>query len=301
VFKKLMEQVDAQKDVILYDPVNADAVQDIIDAPNLHTVACTNPAGINTISLGGQNQDNVEMTMQLQTWYNYIAGNPDQMAGIRQQAKTATQSEIMQANSSITLNDMRSIIYDETSEVSKKQAWYLHTDPFISVPHTKRSIGGEQVQLWLTPEQQEPDFMQYAGFKIRQRSMTTLDPQIRSKRIIEYAQNVLPSLAMTAQVLTQMGIEFNIKRAATMIAEELDISDITVEMFNDPEFQQRLEKMLEMGPQDQGKANAMNPRAVSTQGGFPMSRNVQTPKQESRGKAQESAGISQSARTVGGY
>lgn len=300
VFKKLMDQVDAQKDVILYRPELADVVQDLIDAGNLDTIACGDPTGVATISLGGQNKDNVEMAGQLPVWYNYIAGNPEQMAGIQQASKTATQAQIMQANSSVTLNDMRDIAYDETSGVSKKQAWYLHTDPFINQPFTKRTTGGEEIQLWLTPEQREPDFLQFGRFKIRQRSMSNLDPQIKSKRVEAFATNTVPAAAMAAQVCMQQGIAFNLQRFLTNLAEELDINDVMVEVFNDPEFQQRLEIMLQMGPQNQGKAS-MNPTAVSQQGGFPMGRSVKSPGQENRSMSQETAGISQSARTVGGY
>lgn len=300
VFKKLMEQVDAQKDVVLFRPELADVVQDLVDAENLDTVACNDPAGVTTISLGGQNRDNVEMAGQLSVWYNYIAGNPEQMAGIQQASKTATQAQIMQANSSVTLNDMRDIAYDETGGVSKKQAWYLHTDPLINMPFTKRTTGGEEIQLWLTPEQREPDFLQFGRFKIRQRSMSRLDPQIRSKRIEQFATNTVPAAAMAAQVCMQMGIPFNLQRFLTNLAEELDFSDFMTDVFNDPEFQQKLEIMLQMGPQNQGKAS-MNPTAVSQQGGFPMSRGVKSPGQENRSMSQETAGISQSARTVGGY
>lgn len=300
VFKKLMEQVDAQKDVILYEPQLADIMQDLIDAGNLETVACTNPKGINTVSLGGQNNMNVEMAGQLQIWYNYIAGNPEQMAGIQQRSKTATQAEIMQANSNVTLGDMRNIIYDETAGVSKNQAWYMYTDPFINAPLTKRETGGEVIQLWLTPEQRRGTFFEYV-FKIRQRSMTKLDPQIRSKRIAEFAANIVPAAAMAAQVCMQMGVEFNLQRFLTNTAEEMGIGDFMSEVFNDPTFQARMEMIAEMGPQDQDKANTMNPRAVSQQGGFPMSRKVLGPGQEINQKRQEAAGQSQSARTVGGY
>lgn len=301
VFKKLMDQVDAQKDVILYTPELADVVQDLIDAGNLDTVACTNPEGVKTISLGGQNRDNVEMAGQLQIWYNYIAGNPEQMAGIQQASKTATQAQIMQANSSVTLNDMRDVAYDETAEVSKKHAWYLHTDPLINLPFTKRTTGDEEIQLHLTPEQREPDFLLYGLFKIRQRSMSRLDPQMRTKRVEQFATNTVPAAAMAAQVCMQMGVKFNLQRFLTRVSEELDIDDLMVDVFDDPEFQERLEIMVQMGQGSPGKANAMNPQAVSQEKGSPMRQKVQSPMQENRSASQQTAGAAQSARTIGGY
>jgi len=295
IFKKLMEQADRQKDIALYKPNLADAVQDVIDAEDGEAVACDDPKGINVVSFGGENRDNSAMVAQLQVWYNYIAGNPDQMAGIRQESETATQAEILNANSSITLNDMHDIIYDGTADISKKQAWYLYTDPLIEIPKTKRTTGGEEIQLWLTPEQRMGDFFEYI-FSVKQRSMSRLDPLMRAKRIMEFATNVVPAATMAAQACTQMGVEFNLQRFLTGVAEELDINEFMVDVFNDSEFQNRLAMIEKQGEQNPGKAQVLSMKGVTQNKGFPMTKNSSTPAQESNRFAQQTAGVAQSEK-----
>ena len=81
---------------------------------------------------------------------------------------------------------------------------------------TKRKTGGEQQQLRLTPEQRQGDFLDFT-FKIVARSMTKLDPMVRSKRILEFCTNVVPAAATTAMTMMQIGVPFNIQRYLTRI------------------------------------------------------------------------------------
>ncbi len=299
VFKKMMDQIDAQKDIVFYRPALADIMEDVRTADNLECIATDDPGGIVKESFGGQNRDNVEAVGQIQGWFNYLAGNVDQIAGIQQKSKTATQAQIMQSNANVTLTDMQEIISDATGELSGKHAWYLHTDPLIRTPKTKRETGGEEVQLWLTPEQRQGDFLEYI-FTIKKRSMGQMDPQMRINNVKEFAVNAVPAAAMAAQACLQMGIEFNLQRFLTNLADEMGINDFMVEVFNDPEFQQKMQLMAEMGPQDTGKASMLNPGAVRQNGGSPIQRTVQTPGQQQNSNSQQTAAGSQQANKLGG-
>ncbi|HDY86800.1 MAG TPA: hypothetical protein ENH82_01650, partial [bacterium] len=219
MFKKIMDQGDRQRDILVYNPAQADEAQDILESRDGDSVASQDPKGINVISYGGQNRNNEVMLQELQVWYNYIAGNPDQMAGnmtrgTKGSKETATRSQILQGNANISMEDARDILYDKTAEVSQKVGWYLHTDPLINLPVTKRKTGGEQIQLWLTPEQRQGDFLKFI-FRIRAKSMSRMDPTIKSKRIVEFGTNLVPALMNAAMVAMQMGVRFNIQRAIT--------------------------------------------------------------------------------------
>ncbi|KKL51265.1 hypothetical protein LCGC14_2297210, partial [marine sediment metagenome] len=229
IFKKIMDQSDRQKDILIYPPSEADAAQDVVDSKDGDTVMSSNPKEINVVSFGGQNRNNEVMLQEAQMWYNYVSGNPDQMAGNMTKGtgapkESATRSQIIQSNSQVGLEDARDILYDSTAEVNRKMAWYLHTDPLIKIPLTKRATGGKQIQLFLTPEQRQGDFFRFT-FKIKARSMSRLDPAIRSKRMVEFAVNILPGLINAAMIAMQMGQRFNIQRAVTDLAEELGILD----------------------------------------------------------------------------
>jgi hypothetical protein len=307
VFVKMINQFENQKDVGLYNPAQVDTVSQIEEAVTGDWVSTMDPKGINVVSFGGQNEKNERFMQELYTIYNMMAGNPELISGQSMpggRGTTATAVQALQGNASIGIEDMRDIVYDSTAEVQRRIAWYLHTDPFIELPLTKRGTGGEEVQLNLTPEQRMGDFLDYT-FKIVARSMTKMDPMVRSKRIVEFCTNIIPGAAQTAMVLMQIGQQFNIAKYLNQIAFEMGIQDIVEDMFNDPEWQQKMEIMMLLGPQNPGKAGGGGSIAGAAQNkGNAMARPISMPGQEFNQQVQSTAAIGQSMNqgmTVGGY
>jgi hypothetical protein len=303
MFVKIMDQAGRQKDLVFYEPGNADEAQEAWEAPDGTWIKSSNPKGFAQVNLGGQEKGNEVWLAQLATWFNFVSGNPEQMGGQKSNAKTATQAEILQANATVSLEDVRGIVYDRTSQVSKKIAWFLHYDPLIQVPLVRRVTGGQDQQVWLTPEQKRGDFLEYF-FKLLPKSMQKLDPIIRTKRIIEYASTVIPQAVMAATAMLQLGYPFNLQRYLTKIAEEMDIGDWINDMFDDPEFRQRLQLQMLMGPMNPGGGKVGQNgggSAQSTQnGGYAnVQRKTTSPQQDQNAEAQTTSAISQSARIAG--
>lgn len=298
VFKKFMDQSDRQKDLVLYEPAMADVAQFVLDAHDGESQATTNPDGVKVVSFGGQNPDNERMVAELRMWFNYMAGNPDQMAGISSSAATgkATEVQILQNNASITTEDMRDIIAEFQSDISKKEGWFMINDPFINMPLSKRTTGGREVQLRLTPEQKMGDWFELM-FTIVKRSMTVKDPAMRARAVMEFYTNVFPSVMSAAIQALQMGVEFNVTRALMQAAEEMGISDMMVEIFNDPDFQRRMQIYERLGPKKGGKGGTgmNNPQAIQQQGGFPRQQPIPGPETQFNQQAQQTAGMAQSA------
>jgi len=290
-----MNQAERQKDVVLYDPAYADEAQAVVEAFDGEAIGCNNPDAVKVVSFGGQNPDNEKMVMTLRSWFNAMAGNPEQLAGTRgsTQTKTATEFQGLQSNAAVGLQDMRDITYDIAADISKKEAWYIHTDPLIKMPLTKRTTGDAEIQIWLTPEQRQGDWAELT-FEIVKRSMNVVEPHLRAKRIIEFYTNILPAIAMTAMQNMQLGIPFNVQRAVMQAAEELGIEDAISEVFNDPTFQQRMELFMQMGPKDAGKGQIISPKGVAQNEGFPMKRNILTPGQDFNQQSQMGAADMQS-------
>jgi hypothetical protein len=173
-------------------------------------------------------------------------------------------------------------------------AWYLHTDPFIQLPMTKRVTGGEEKQLVLTPELRMGDFLDFV-FTIKSRSMTKMDPMVRSKRILEFCTNVIPAGATTAQTLMMIGQPFNLNKYYTQIAIEWGIGDWVEELLVDPGFQNKLKIMLALGPQNPGKAKSPNTQVgIQQNGGAPMNMAIPSISQENNAAPQAVAAIGQS-------
>lgn len=290
---KMMEQADRQKDLVIADASAADEAEDMRTARD-GDVIVADPNSAKMMSFGGQNQRNELMLNQLQIWHNFMSGNPAQMAGIKSDARTATQASILEANANVVIEDERELIYECGARINRKQAWYLHTDPLIKLPLSKRVPGGEHIQLYLTPEQRQGDFLDFV-FTLKARSMSRLDPNIKSKRIIEFATNLMPSLMAAAQIAVQMGVEFNVQKAVTDLADQLDVTDEVQDWFNDPQFQQRIELMMQLGPQNAGKAEPVSGQGIRQNGGYPGAKKIAGPQTESRQNAQEGANQSQEA------
>ena len=301
MFRKFMEQGDRQKDILLYKPQYADDAEAVRTAIDGDCIATNDPSAFNTVSFGGQSADNEKMITQLRSWFNYLAGNPDQMSGMSSGAKTnrATEVQMLQANASVVTEDMRDIIADVNAEISKKESWFMMHDPLINIPLSKRVSGGREVQIWLTSEQRQGDHSEYF-FKIKKRSMQIQEPHLRSKAIMEFYTNVLPSVMTSAQISMQIGVPFNATRALMQAAEELGLEDVMVEVFEDPTFMRRWQMFQQQGPQDFGKGQIVNPRAVAQNGGFPMAHSIAGPETEFNQNAQATAAVGQAAFGVGG-
>ena len=289
---KLMNQANRQKDIGIYDPAGADEAEDIRTASDGDMIAGA-PDTVNVVSFGGQSQKSEVMLERLQVWANYMSGNPDQVAGLASDAESATQASILQANSTITIEDARGMVYNAAADTSKKKAWYMHTDPFIDVPLSRRKPGGNYEQLTLTPEQRRGDFLDYT-FKIKARSMSRLDPAVRTKRIIEFATNVMPSVVNSAMINSQLGIPTNVPEILTDIADELGILEDVQDWFIDETFIQRMQLVQQLGPQPTGKAGMAGPTA-----GTGNQAKIQSGFQERKQIEQLPANESQSARTSG--
>lgn len=292
IFRKMADQADRQKDLLVYQPSESDAAQSMIDARDGEVVASNNPQGVQAVSMGGQNSDNEQMLVQVQSWFSVMSGGTEQLGGSRSTAKTATQAELLAAGQAVTIEDAKGILYDKTSSIGRRIGWYLHTDPLINLPMVKRE-NGKRVYLELTPEQRSGDFLRFV-FTTTARSMSRLDPQIKARRMMEFATNILPAAAQAAQVSMQMGTPFNFPRFVIGIAEELGMGDWVAEIFNDEQYMQKMEIMLQQGPQNPGKSG-VSPQAIQSNGIKP-----RTPTQEVRRQEQEPAAVSQAARTVGG-
>jgi len=290
---KNMNQADREKSIGIYDPAGADEAEDIRTTSDGDMVA-GNPDSVKVVTFGGNNVKSEQMLQQCQIWHNYMSGNPDQMSGLVSNAESATQANILQANATITIEDARDMIYDFAADTAGKRAWYIHTDPFMDIMLARRRPGGEYEQLQLTPEQRDGDFFDYT-FTLKARSMSRLDPAVKSKRIVEFATNLVPSLINSAMVAMQMGIPFNVQEAITDLAEEMGILDDVQDWFNDPTFMQRVQLQMAMNPQPAGKATPGQTGAGPR--GIPQQTKMQSPFQERKQTEQIGANESQSART----
>lgn len=274
LFKKAMKQADRQKNVTLYQPSEADVAEAIHDAKDGEWIASQNPDGVQVKSYEGPSAETVQMTQSIYGWFNLVAGNPDLMSGASVNSDRATGQQILQQNASVSVGDMRDMTYEFAAEISNKEAWYLHNDDLMfqpgqpGIPLIKRLSNGGQRQEFLTPTDRTGEF-DTLGFTIVKRSMTVIDPQTRTQLLQNFAANIMPQAAMVAQTAMQIGQQFNLQRYLTAIAEDLGISEIIEGIFDDPEWQMRMEWYASTAGKENKKLGGQN---TTQNSGFPVGR-----------------------------
>jgi len=301
LFKKAMDQADRQKNITLYQPSCADVAESIKDADDGECIATENPDGVKVVSYEGAGPDANNMVNTLYGWFNVVAGNPDLMGGLDVNSDKATGQSILQQNAAIGTGDMRDMVYDLAKDVKEKQAWFLHNDELMfqpglpGIPLIKREPNGRERQLFLTPADRTGDFSQL-GFEIVARSMSVPDPGTRSRLVQEFVTNVVPQSFMSLQVALQVGQPFNVTRYLTTIAEEMGITELVQDIFEDPEFQQRMEWYASTGGKSEGKG-----QNTTQNGGFPVGRSPMAgPQQQFNQGAQAGAVPAQQQMKMGG-
>jgi len=264
MMKKIMDQAERQKDILGYRPSAADDAQSIIDAGDGDAIGITDPDGAKIYSFGGQQHSNESHIAQLSHWFNMATGNTEQIGGYKSDANTATQANILQGNASVRVEDMRDLVYIGTRQIHEKLAWYLHTDPLISMPlirqvevpgRVEQSPEGpvsipprkEERQIVLTPEMRRGEFVDFS-YSIEEKSMSRLDPAQRLEKMLVFAGKIIPAAAQAAMVCQQMQTPFSFQKFVTRMAKELGVEWID-EVFYDPAFQTQLLTMMQQSPQ----------------------------------------------------
>jgi hypothetical protein len=278
--KKVMDQADRQKSIVGYRRSAADDAQAALEASDGEAIAMDDPQGVQTYNFGGQAQSNEVHIQQLQSWFNMMSGNTEALSGQSMSAKSATEANILQGNSAISLEDMKDLAYNFVAEEASKRAWFLHTDPLIEVPLIRRvhtpaqfQIGPagpmmtqpaqqQEVQVFLTPEARCGDFLDFT-FEIQPDSMGRVDSAKRLATALDFAIKVLPAAAQAAQTCAMMGVPFSFPRFVVKLGKDAGL-DWMDEVFMDPEFQQQMMLIAMRGPQEgQSKGNMAPPNMAA--------------------------------------
>ena len=303
---KIMQQAERQKDLVGYKRSAADDAQEVVDARDGEAVAMEDPESVRMFNFGGQQQSNEAHMAQLQMWFNLMSGNTEALGGIRSDAGTATQAEILQQNGAVGMEDMRDIVYAGGASEVKKRAWYLHTDPLIEIPLIKRTqvpakfsqgqpeLGispqlmeparMEDRQIVLTPEARRGDFLDFT-YEIQIRSMSRLDPQMQTRNTMEFLTKAVPAAVQASMMSAQMGVGLSFPKLLIRMARDQYGLEWFDEIFFDEEFQQQIAQIMMQSPGIQGSKGT----ATQTNGQPASAPKIQSPSQQSNSQAQYGA------------
>lgn len=238
--RKMARQADRSKRIIAYESSNWQDAQAIVDADDGETVRVDSVDGIREIQYGGTSDDLYEYFGWVKEQFSEMAMNIDLLSGVGTDEPTATQAEMLQANTSVRLSDMQNLVYHFTGEIMEHLAFFLHTDPLIELPLIRRTPGGEEQQVFYTPEMREGDWLDY-HVKVKPYSMARQDPNRKVRRLIEFSSNVIPAVATAYQIL---GPAYNIEAMINIIGREMGIEELD-EIINSPALHQQMARMQE--------------------------------------------------------
>lgn len=274
--RKASRQANRAKEVLVYGRQAADDAQNIVDADDGESVAVDNPDQVSTVSFGG----GMDEVYQHLGWIDMKfaesgPGDFSQLAGEKSEAETATQAGLLAMAANVRIGDMKDIIYDFTGGVSRSLAWFIHTDPLIEMPLVKRMPGGEQLTLFLTPEARGGDFLDF-HFQIEYESMDRENPMLRSQKLTQFVQTVIPTAIQTFIQLHTIGLGgmFNFIKFITINAKLQGIDNFDA-IWMDPEFQMMIAEQLARSPMMQGSVGL--PGGMEGAGGGPEARGVLDP------------------------
>lgn len=272
--RKIVDQAQRQKDILGYKRAAADDAKSVIDASDGDSVAMDDPDGAKTFSFGGQQRSNEVHLESLRAWFNQLAANPEQLAGLRFDANSATQANLMQQNASVGLEDMKDMLYQAAAQEASKRAWYFHTDPLINMPLIRRtdvaqppiqgpmgpipmpSIRADE-QVFLTPEARRGDWLDFM-FSIEPESMGRRDSASRFASAMEFAVKILPAVMQAATAAQALGLPFNPKAMVIRMAQDHGITWME-EIFNDPEYGLRMLMLMQRGPSAEASKGQLQP------------------------------------------
>lgn len=255
IASKIGQQSEREKSVLAYESTAWQDAQGVVEADDGESVRVDNIDGIKEVHYGGVQKEGYMYLEWIKNQFSDMAMNIDLLSGTTTGEPTATQAEMLQANTTVRLSDMQEIVYNFTGELMTTLFFFLHTDPLIELPLVKRSQG-EDSQVFYTPEMREGDWMDY-NISVQPYSMARQDPNVKIRRLLEFSGNVIPALAGAAQML---GPAFNLEAAITLIGREMGIEELD-EIINSPALQmqmQNMQSLLEMGvPLDPGVIQTM--------------------------------------------
>ena len=273
LFKKAMMQADRQKNITLYRPTCADVAEAIGDAEDGEKIASDDPDGVKVVSYEGPSPETIGMTNTLYGWFNLVAGNPDLLSGAGINSDRATGQNILQQNAGISISDMRDMVYEFASDISGKEAWYIHNDDLMFQPNgqsgfplIRRLADNTERQEWLVPEDRTGEF-DTLGFTIVRRAKSITDPVMRARALTQFTGQVVPQAFQAMIVALQVKQPFNVQKYLSRVALDMGISEVVDEIFVDPEFQSRMAWYAQTVGKDNKKLGGMN---TTQNGQFPV-------------------------------
>ncbi len=216
VYRKLERQALRQKTVGLTVGEDTEDAEKIMKLPDGHVLGVKNPDAVGEKKFGGIDSQNFGFLMNLREMFSQFNGNLEILGGLGAQSPTATQDQILAANSSGRMQAMQDKVMDATSSIMRSYAYWLWTDPLQTYEATivpaGYSLGALPVKL--TPAQRAFDFF-IMNVVVEPYSMQYRSPAERASKLMALTTSLfLPA----AQLMAQSGLQLSFDELLDLIS-----------------------------------------------------------------------------------
>jgi hypothetical protein len=224
IARKLLNQARRQKNNLLVQAAFKDEARHIIDAPDGGTVPVTQPDAFQQVSWNGPNQQNMGAMFAFTNELNKHGGNLEIMSGAGVQAPTATQEELLNANSSKLVQFMQQESLSRTRELMRAICWYdWHSRRHLNYQMPVEGMPGQSIPWAISPEERYGGGDSKFGrlqFAVHPYSMRPITPETRIAQWSKLFHEVLlPAMPM----LQQSGVTVDVLAFARHLAEHMDL------------------------------------------------------------------------------
>ena len=225
IARKIINQAKRQKTITIGVNSTEEDNKAVRDARDGDFLLLSTPVAPQEVSYGGPSQGLLAIFQQFMTLFNYFGYNVEGLGGMRQQASTATQEQMMTGGATRRLSDMAATTEAFTSDVVHGIAWHLWEDQVneydLVVPVS--GAGFSVPDRWRRNER-DGEFPDYS-FTMVPYSMQERSPDSEYDVLISIMRDVVMQLVPFMQAA---GIQPDVERFLMRVGrlKDIDMSDL---------------------------------------------------------------------------
>ncbi|MBN2211420.1 MAG: hypothetical protein JW709_08500 [Sedimentisphaerales bacterium] len=222
LMRKLQVKIEGEKTVLAYEGAATRDADRIVQAADNQSVRVENIDRIKEVKFGGADPHSLDVAQWLRNHVSEQGGNIDSIGGLRTEAQTLGQEQLIQGNATRPIDDMVWQVHFHAKSVDNKLMWYLWHDPLIEIPLVKEVKGVGPIRVVYSQEAREGDFLDY-NIDIVPYSMQRITPETGYLKLLQFvSQMVLP----VTQLAAAQGMVLNVDELIQLAGRYLDIPNL---------------------------------------------------------------------------
>lgn len=224
LYRKLIQQGHRQKTIGLVRGGMNEQGERILKTNDGEVTPVDDPQSFVEVAMGGPNQGIFLLGQHFRDVFDYQANNLSLMGGLKPQSRTASQDEMLNANSGMTVADMALTSTAFFADVVESLCWFWHHDPFtvIKAPYSLPGLPQIGVVRKVTPQQRQKVPWDMLRVKIDPYSMAYKPPQQQAQELMGIVKECLPLLPL----MQQQGITLDLNALFSRLARLYDMPDL---------------------------------------------------------------------------